>query len=161
MFVLAVAVLVEDSLDGLGCRTSLRGGDEVRQQCPDAAVSAHAAPDVDGETVRAVAALGDETQVAHRGRGAVLTAAGKGELVLPRQLEGQWVGQQKLSQGYDVGSHIEVFQTADTGMRARGNVSDGVASAALGGEAGVSQGLDGRADSIQACLLVPQAVDRI
>ena len=137
--VLAVAVLVEDPLDGLGHVVDFAGGDERLEQLAHAAVRPHAPAHVNREALLAVAHLGDQAQVVDRGRRTVAPAAGEGDLVLPRKLVRKRIGQQELGQRQHVGRRIEHLVGADAGILAAADVAHRIAAAAPGGHARLVQ----------------------
>ena len=88
----------------------------------------------------------NETEVLNRGAATILSAGGKGELVLAGQLEGERVGQQAFGRGNGLGLHVEDRVGADGGIRAGDDVANGVTPATLGGKAGLGQGALGGDD---------------
>lgn len=132
VFVVSFPVFVENFFDSLSGAMEIFGGDKVFEDVGDSFTGAQSAAGVDAEASFSILFFSDETDIVDGGSGAVVGAARESDFEFSGQVEGVGTGKQKLCKGGCVRGGVEDFISADSGVWAGGDVSDGISTAAFG-----------------------------
>ena len=148
--VLPVAEVVEDLQDRLAERQQVLHRQELIEKVRDARCGAQPAACRDAEADGPVCLLDrQEAEVVNGSQGAIVLAAGEGDLELARQALVERVAQEVRRDRLGVGRHVEDLPLADAGQMARGHVPDGVAAGLAGGHPDFGQAAHDRPDVLE------------
>ena len=134
--VLAVAERIEDLDHGLDRRDQIVHRDELAQDLADAGSGPESAADGHPEADSpVVTANGQQADVVNGGQGAVVAAAGEGDLELSGQALVERIAQQVQCDGFRVRRHVEHLALADSRQVAGGHVAHRVGAGFTGRDA--------------------------
>ena len=134
--VLAVAERIEDLDHGLDRRDQIVHRDELAQDLADAGSGPESAADGHPEADSpVVTASGQQADVVNGGQGAVVAAAGEGDLELSGQALVERIAQQVQCDGFRVRRHVEHLALADSRQVAGGHVAHRVGAGFTGRDA--------------------------